>query len=90
MVAKALAEPESPHLPSLKPLRYNPRMSVQELEIAVSRLSSEELARFTRWFEVYVADQWDRQIEADILSGRFDAAGRNALEDFKAGRCKPL
>ena len=65
-------------------------MSVEELETAVSRLSADELANFSRWFEEYVADQWDRQIDADIVAGRFDAAGKRAESDFEAGRCKPL
>ena len=65
-------------------------MSVQELEAAVTRLSPEELARFSQWMEEYVAEQWDRQIEADILAGRFDAAGKRAEAEFEAGRCKPL
>ena len=65
-------------------------MSVQEIEAAVARLSAEELSRFSQWFEEYVANQWDRQIEADILAGRFDAAGKRAEAEFEAGRCKPL
>ena len=65
-------------------------MSVEELQAAVALLPSEELARFSQWFEEFLADQWDRQIEADILAGRLDAAGRRADEDFEAGRCTPL
>ena len=65
-------------------------MSVQELKAAVSQLPVEELSGFSRWFEEYMADQWDRQIEADSLAGRFDAAGKRAEADFDAGRCKPL
>jgi hypothetical protein len=65
-------------------------MSVEELESAVSRLSRDDLARFSDWFENFVADQWDRQIEADIAAGRLDTAGRKADEDFEAGRCTPL
>jgi hypothetical protein len=65
-------------------------MNSQEIEAAVTRLSAEELARFSQWFEEYVADQWDRQIEADIATGKFDAAGKRAEADFEAGRCKPL
>lgn len=65
-------------------------MSVQEIETAVTRLSADELARFSQWFEEYVADQWDRQIEADILAGRFDVAGKRAQGEFETGRCKPL
>ncbi len=29
-------------------------------------------------------------MEADILAGRFDAAGKRVDEDFQAGRCTPL
>jgi hypothetical protein len=65
-------------------------MSVQELETAVTRLPKEELARFCQWFEEYLAEEWDRQIEADILAGRFDAAGQRAKADYEAGRCTPL
>lgn len=65
-------------------------MSIQDLETAVTRLSTEELALFSQWFEEYVADAWDRQIEADVLAGRFDAAGKRAKADFEAGRCTPL
>ena len=65
-------------------------MSVEELEIGVSRLSPEELARFSDWFEEFIADEWDRQIEADILAGRLDAAGKRADDDFEAGRCTQL
>ena len=65
-------------------------MSVHDLEAAVAQLSKEELARFSQWFEEYVADQWDREIEADILAGRFDAAGKRAKADYDAGRCTPL
>jgi hypothetical protein len=64
-------------------------MSVQEIEAAVARLSAEELSHFSR-FEEYVADQWDRQIEADVLAGRFDGAGKRAEAEFEVGLCKPL
>ena len=65
-------------------------MSLQELESAVSQLSADELAAFARWFEEYLADAWDRCIEADIQAGRLDEAGRRADADFEAGRCEPL
>jgi uncharacterized membrane protein YccC len=65
-------------------------MSLDELETAVTNLRAEELAAFTRWFDEYLADAWDRRIEADIRAGRLDEAGRRADADFDAGRCKPL
>jgi hypothetical protein len=65
-------------------------MSVDELQAAVSRLSARDLARFSHGVEEFLAERWDRQIEADILAGRLDAAGRRADEDFETGRCTPL
>ena len=65
-------------------------MSLQELEAAVSQLPADELTAFARWFEEYLADAWDRRIEADVNGGRLDEAGRRADADFEAGRCTPL
>ena len=65
-------------------------MNIEELEAAVAHLPPSELARFSQWFEELMAEQWDRQIEADALAGRLDKAGQQADEDFEAGRCTPL
>ena len=54
------------------------------------QLSKEELASFSQWFDEYRSDKWGEQIEADALAGRFDAAGKQAIADYKAGRCTSL
>ena len=74
----------------LERYRQGTNMSFEELQTAVTDLPAEEFARFSQWFEEYLADRWDREIEADILAGRLDAAGESADEDFEAGRCKRL
>ena len=65
-------------------------MNIEELESVVSGLSSEELSRFSQWFEEFMADQWDRQIEQDVLSGGLDAVLKRADDHYEAGRCTPL
>ncbi len=65
-------------------------MSVEELESVVSGLSPAEFARFSQWFEEFVAGQWDRQIKQDMEAGRLDAALKRADEHYEAGRCTPL
>jgi hypothetical protein len=65
-------------------------MSIQELENAISQLSSDDFARLARWIDEYRAEQWDQRIEADIRAGRLDEAGQQADADFDAGRCTPL
>ncbi len=65
-------------------------MSVEELESVVSKLPTAELARFSEWFEEFIAEQWDRQIEQDMQAGRLDSALKRADDHYEAGRCKPL
>ncbi len=65
-------------------------MSVEDLESQVSSLSADELARFSRWFEEFMADKWDRQIEQDMLAGRLDAALQRADDHRRAGGVTPL
>lgn len=65
-------------------------MSLSEVEVAVSQLPPDDLTAFARWFEEYLADAWDKRIEADIRTGRLDEAGHRADAGFEAGRCKPL
>ena len=61
--------------------------TVQELEEAVRRLSSEEKAAFRSWYAQYDADEWDRQFEADVAAGRLDWLAQEARSDRSAGRC---
>ena len=65
-------------------------MNLQELEASVEQLPPRELEAFSKWFEEFLAEAWDRRIEADIAAGRLDAVGQQADEDFVAGRCTPL
>ncbi len=65
-------------------------MILQELQTAVSSLPTAELTQFSEWFAEFMADQWDRQIEQDVASGRLAAALKRADEHYEAGRGKPL
>ncbi len=65
-------------------------MSIREIESAVEQLFPSELAVFMEWFEKFVAEAWDKKLEADILAGKLDRLGKQADEHFEAGRCKPL
>jgi hypothetical protein len=65
-------------------------MSVLELEQAVSQLPAEELSQFATWFEEYMADEWDKQIERDVAAGKFDRIIAKVDADIDAGRSTPL
>jgi hypothetical protein len=61
--------------------------TVKEIEEAVLRLSTAELAAFRQWFAEFDAEAWDRQLEADVAAGRLESLGDEAIEDLRAGRC---
>ena len=65
-------------------------MSVEEIEAAISKLSSDELNQLTDWFVQFQAGVWDEQLEADIKAGKLDRLAREAQEDLAAGKCTPL
>ena len=65
-------------------------MRVEELQLAVAQLLVKELDCFSLWWEEFLAEQWDQRIEADILAGCLDAAGRRADEELEAGHYTPL
>lgn len=65
-------------------------MSIEELEAEIAHLPADQLARFSQWFEEFMADQWDRQIAQDLQSGRLDQAIKRADDHYQAGRCTPL
>ena len=61
-------------------------MNVQDLEAAAINFPQGDLDTFARWFEEYLADTWDRRLEADIAAGRLDEAGRRADAAFESAQ----
>jgi hypothetical protein len=64
--------------------------TIQEIQMAVSELSSEELAVFRAWFAEFDAKAWDQEFEQDVAAGRLDALAEEALQDLHGGRCTDL
>ncbi len=42
------------------------------------------------WFQEFMADEWDKEIERDVAAGRLDKIIAKADADIEAGRCTPL
>ena len=58
--------------------------NVNEIETAVSQLSPEDLSAFRSWFSAFFdAEQWDRQFEHDVASGRLNKLAEKAIKDFQ-------
>ena len=50
----------------------------------------EDARRVADWLQRYLDEKWDAQMDADIDSGRLDKLADKAIEDYRAGRVKPL
>jgi hypothetical protein len=63
---------------------------VKELANGVQRLNRDELAEFRDWFRQYDSDEWDKEIEQDVLAGKFDKLANDAIAEHKAGRTREI
>jgi hypothetical protein len=63
---------------------------VNELANEVQQLNRDELAEFRDWFRKYDSDEWDKEIEQDVLAGKLDKLGNEAIAEHKAGRTKEI
>jgi hypothetical protein len=63
---------------------------VEEIEGQVKDLPPDELAAFRDWFTAFDAEAWDRQFDADVISGKLDGMAGRALRDHAAGRSTKL
>ncbi len=63
---------------------------VEQLEHEIQKLNRADFEAFRNWFRNYEADSWDRQMEDDVKSGKFDKLAEEALAAHKAGKTKEL
>lgn len=65
-------------------------MSVQEIERAITQLSSKEMHQLADWLIEYRHEQWDKQIEEDARAGRLDDLLNEVKAEIQQGLAKPL
>lgn len=64
--------------------------TVQEIERAIDKLTSEELQELYSWLDRRHPQPIDAQLESDLAAGRLDKAIFRALDDENNGRIQPL
>lgn len=65
-------------------------MSIAEIESAIKKLPSDEVAELMAWFESYYNQVWDKQIESDLRSGKLDSLLAEVDEEIEADLARPL
>lgn len=63
---------------------------VQKIEEAIKQLTEAERVEFRRWFAQFDADAWDKQIEADAVTGKLDTLAKEALAEYRSGKAHEL
>jgi hypothetical protein len=63
---------------------------LEKLAREVQRLSRAEMAAFRAWFRKYDSDEWDRQVEEDIQTGKLDSLAEEAVSAYRAGRTREI
>ena len=64
--------------------------TIEEIEVAVSRLAPSDYEKFRQWLAEYDNRLWDKEMEEDARAGRLDALLNEGLDDLKSGRCTDL
>ncbi len=64
--------------------------SVEAIESAVEALSGHEFEEFRSWFFDYDHGRWDQQLEKDSQDGKLDDLAREAAQEYRDGRSRPL
>ncbi len=65
-------------------------MKIQEIKASIESLPENEFAELRRWFSEKDWQKWDEQIEADAESGKLDFLIKEALDEKRAGKARPL
>jgi hypothetical protein len=58
---------------------------VEKLEREIQKLDHAELVILREWFHEFDSEQWDRQIEKDVRSGRLDKLAAESIAQHRAG-----
>ena len=61
-----------------------------DVELAIKRLPEGEIGNLAKWLQEYLNEMWDRQIEADLASGRLNRLIAQVEEDIAANNVRDL
>ena len=64
--------------------------SIQEIEAAIEALPAGQFLLLREHIQRRFDQQWDRQFEEDVASGRLDAVAAAAIAEHRAGRSTPF
>ena len=64
--------------------------TLPEIEAAIKQLPEGDVRQLSAWLQEYLDEMWDRQIDADLVSGKLDKLIAKAEADITANRVRSL
>jgi hypothetical protein len=64
--------------------------AVEAIESAILKLSPQELSKLADWVLDLDEQNWDKQIERDVMAGKLDFLKKEALEELESGDSRML
>lgn len=64
--------------------------TLPEIEAAIKQLPESDIRQLSVWLQKYLDEIWDRQIEADLGSGKLDKLIAKVEADITANRIRDL
>ena len=64
--------------------------TILEIEAAIKQLPEKDVRQLAAWLEQYLNDMWDRQMEADLASGKLDNLIAKVEADIAANQGRDL
>lgn len=64
--------------------------TVQEIKLAIGTLPHQEYMQLLSWIHEKDWNEWDKQIESDIVSGKLDFLVEEAMEAKKNNKLREL
>ena len=64
--------------------------TLPEIEAAIKKLPEGDVRQLLVWLQGYLDEMWDRQIDADLASGKLDKLIARVEGDIAANRVRSL
>jgi hypothetical protein len=65
-------------------------MTIEQIEKAILNLSKTDFTKLRNWLLDLDYQQWDQQLEQDIMDGKLDDIAKEALAEFEAGNYQKI
>ena len=65
-------------------------MQLYEIIENIKKLPKNDLEILLEWIENFERELWDKEFERDVRLGKLDKLAKQAIRDFRAGKCREL